>query len=133
MAMKKKALLRFFVILVLVYPALMLFLADENLNVSDLQDTENGILNYQISVWISWIVLASIAVYYKWTEKKNFFFYFTYGFIILAFSIYGFLYQSFITGYNLPSPFSDTYTSGVLVAFQNIFVSGILTGILQAA
>lgn len=131
--MKKKAVLRFLAILILVYPALMLFKANEVFGISTMGETEKEILNYQISVWISWVVLASTAVYYKWTEKRNSFFYFTYGFLIVAFTVYGFLYQSFITGYNLPSPFSDTYTLGVLAAFQNIIVSGILTVSLQAA
>lgn len=131
--MKKKAVLRFLAIFTLLYPALMLFKAEEILRVSPMLETKNEILNYQISIWISWLVFASLAVYHKWTEKSNFFFYFTYGFIIIGFTVYGFLYQRFIVGYELPSPFGDKYTLGVFVAIQNIMVSGILTGFLQAA
>ncbi|MFD0975474.1 hypothetical protein [Salinimicrobium gaetbulicola] len=131
--MNKKVVIRFLVILTLIYPAYMLFRADEILGVSAIQETEKAILNYQVSIWINWVVLASFAVYFKWTEKRNTFFNFTYGFIIVTFILYGFLYQSYVTAYDLPSSFSDNYTLGVLMAVQNIVVSGILTGILQGA
>ena len=131
--MKKKGILRFLVIVILLYPSLMLFRVDEVLGVRNVQESQNEILNYQISVWISWVVLAVVAVFYKWTEKRNSFFSFTYAFIIVAFAVYGFLYQSFITGYDLPTQFNDTYTLGVFAAIQNIAVSVILTGFLQVA
>lgn len=131
--MKKKVVIRFLIILSLVYPAWMLFRADEILGEPVLQESENEILNYQISIWISWVVLACLAIYYKWTEQKNTFFNFTYGFVIVAFALYGYLYQSYVTAYDLPSSFSDNYTLGVLIALQSIVVSGILTAILQAA
>ena len=131
--MKKKVILRFLVLLTLIYPAYMLFRADEILGASAIQETENEILNYQVSIWISWVVLVSVAVYYKWTEKKNTFFNFAYGFVIVGFTIYGYLYQSYVSAYDLPSSFSDNYTLGVLMAIQNIVVSVILTGFLQVA
>ena len=76
--MGKKAILRTLVIVALLYPAYMLFLANTSLRTGSAQAAEEGVLNYQVSIWISWVFLVSVAVFYKWTEKKNFFFYFTY-------------------------------------------------------
>lgn len=131
--MNKKALLRIIVLITLLYPSYMLFRAEEILVTSPIQNSEDGILSYQISVWISWVVLVSVAVFYKWTEKRNSFFSFVYGFIVVSFAVYGYLYQSFITSYELPSPFKDDYTLGVLMALQNIVIAGVLTGFLHAA
>lgn len=131
--MGKKAILRTFVLLTLLYPAYMLFLANSLLSFGEVQTAEEGILDYQISVWISWVFLVSVAVFYKWTEKRNFFFYFTYAFLLVAFAVYGYLHQELINTFDLPSPFGDKYTLGVLVAFQNVIASVILTAFLQGA
>lgn len=129
--MVKKAFLRTLVIVALLYPAYMLFLANTSLSSGDTRTAEESVLNYQVSVWISWVFLVSVAVFYKWTEKRNFFFYFTYAFLAVAFALYGYLHQGFINVFDLPSSFADNYTLGVLVALQNFVVSAILTGFLQ--
>jgi hypothetical protein len=131
--MGKKAILRTLIILVLLYPVYMLFHAGDAVDLEDVQEASDSILNYQISIWISWVFLVVIAIYYKWTEKRNSFFYFTYGFLLVSFSVFGYFQQSLITAYDLPSPFDDQYTVGVVVALQNLVASFILTALLQAA
>lgn len=131
--MGKKGILRAVVILVLLYPAFMMFIAANSMDAGKTQSAREGILNFQISIWISWIFLVATAVYYKWTQKQNFFFYFTYGFLFVGFAIFGYLHQSLVNIHDLPSPFKDGYTLGILVFFQNLVVSSILTGFLQAA
>lgn len=121
------------VLLVLLYPAYMLFRAHSVLSFEEVRAVEESILNYQLSIWISWILLASVAVFYKWTDKGNFFFYFTYAFLCMSFALYGYLHQDMINRFNLPSSFSDNYTLGILTAFQNIISSVILTAFLQGA
>lgn len=130
--MGKKGVLRALVIMVLVYPAYMFFMAANSLDSREIAPGREAILNYQVSIWISWIFLVSTAVYYKWTEKRNSFFYFTYGFLVVAFAVFGYLHQSFVNFHDLPSPFKDGYTLGVLLFLQNLVVSSILTGFLQA-
>ena len=130
--MGKKGVLRALVIMVLVYPAYMLFMAANSLDSGEIAPGREAILNYQVSIWISWIFLVAIAVYYKWTEKRNSFFYFTYGFLVVAFAVFGYLHQSLVNIHDLPSPFQDGYTLGVLLFLQNLVVSSILTGFLQA-
>jgi hypothetical protein len=131
--MVKKAILRTLIIVTLLYPAYMLFLAHAALGAETPRVAEEGIIHYQLSIWISWIFLVSVAVFYKWTESRNFFFYFTYAFLAVAFAVYGYLHQEMITVFDLPSFFVDSYTLGVLVAFQNLIVSGILTAFLQGS
>lgn len=130
--MKKRYILKILVLLVIFYPAYTLFRANEALGNVLAIEAENSITNYQISVWITWIVLVTVAVFYKWTQKRNYFFFFTYGFLFVAFSILGYLHQEMVNIFDLPSPFRDSYTLGVLTAIQNILVSSILTGFLHA-
>ncbi|MFD2518829.1 hypothetical protein [Salinimicrobium flavum] len=130
--MKKRDILKILVLLVIFYPAYTLFRANEALGNVLAIEAENSITNYQISVWITWIVLVTVAVFYKWTQKRNYFFFFTYGFLFVTFSILGYLHQEMVNIFDLPSPFRDSYTLGVLTAIQNILVSSILTGFLHA-
>ncbi|SDL20226.1 hypothetical protein SAMN04488034_102615 [Salinimicrobium catena] len=131
--MSKKAILRTLVILVLLYPVYMLFKAGNALDLQDVQQARNSVLNYQVSIWISWVLLSVVSIYYKWSEKRNFFFYFTYGFLLVSCSVFGYFHQSLVNAYDLPSPFEDSYTLGVVVTLQNLVVSFVLTALLQAA
>ena len=131
--MQKKNVLWIIAILVLIYPIFALFNATEALGTTTVKGAENQVLNYQVSIWITWVVLVSLAVYYKWTRKKNIFFFFIYAFLVVGFGIFGYLTQNLILAYDLPSQFSDTYTFGLLIALQNIVTSAVLTGFLQAA
>ena len=131
--MKKKKILYVIAFLVLVYPAFTLFHAIEAIGPVEAPEAEAEILNYQVSVWITWIFLVAIAVYFKWTRKRNLFFFFTYGYLLIAFALFGTLSQMLVNAYDLPGPFEDSYTFGVLIAVQNILMAGVLTGFLQGA
>lgn len=131
--MGKKAILRTLVIIVLLYPVYMLFNAGDAIDLQKVEQAQESILNYQISLWISWVFLVMVSIFYKWTDKSNFFFYFTYGFLLVGFSVFGYFHQSLVNIYELPSPFEDRYTFGVVVTLQNVVVSFVLTALLQAA
>ena len=94
---------------------------------------EKQLFNFQRSIWISWLILVSLAIYYKWTRKRNLLFYLTYAFLFVAFAVFGIYVQKLVNVFEVPSNFEDSYTLGVFSAFQNILVSGVLTGFLQAA
>jgi hypothetical protein len=131
--MKKKNILKFLFLAVLLYPLFTLFGAVGNLGDVGLQEAHDSVLNYQISIWISWLVLVTASVYFKWTKQKNFFFFFTYAFLLMAFGFLGYLSQTLVTQYDLPNKFRDGYSFGVLQALQHIISSMVLTGFLQAA
>lgn len=76
--------------------------------------------------------MVCVAIYYKWITQSNFFFYFIYGFLIVAFIIYGFLMQEMVNTFDITSGFRDNYTQGVIVVLVNLVVAGALTGFLQA-
>ena len=132
-SMRKKNLLKFLFLAVLIYPLFTLFRAVGNLNGVELQDTLDSVLHYQVSVWVSWIVLVSASVYFKWTKQKNFFFFFTYAFLVVAFGFLGYLSQELVTQFDLPNKFRDDYSYGILHALQHIISSVVLTAFLQAA
>ncbi len=131
--MSKKPVLLVLFLIVLVYPAMSVFQLEQTLlEATNAAAAHQSLVNYQISIWVSWLVLVFLSIYYKWTEKKNRFFYFTYGFLIVAFGVFGYYTQDLINNFDLPSRFEDDYTHGVFTAIINIFTSGILTGLLQA-
>ena len=132
--MNKKTILLIPFVLVLLYPILAAVGVEQVLRAPEgLDEAEGAVGNFQVSIWISWVVMAVIAVYYKWTEKSNFFFSLAYVVLVVAFVFFGAYTQRVITQFDLPSSFRDGYTMGVLIAAQNILVAGILTGFLQAA
>ena len=131
--MTKKSVLLTIFILILIYPIYCIFQLEAINGVEGQpEEAQARLINYQISIWISWIVMACMAVYTKWSRKSNFFFNLTYGFLIIAFAIFGYYTQMVVTAYDLPSQFSDGYTHGLFAAVQNIVISAIFTGLLHA-
>lgn len=121
------------IILVIIYPAFSVFLVDQAMQNGNETEIKRAISAYQLSIWISWLIFAILAIYYKWTTEENIFFYTTYGFLILGFSIYGYYIQKMVNLLNVETGFRDNYTFGVFTAIQNLAVAGLLTGFLQAA
>ena len=66
-------------------------------------------------------------------KKTSFFFFLTYGFLLLAFTVYGIFYQKMISNFQFSTRFSDDYTLALFLSLENLIVIGIFTGILQAA
>lgn len=130
--MKKKSVLRIVAFLALIYPVIALFGASGSIGEGTLREAESEMISYQVSIWLSWVVLVITAVYFKWTQKKNFFFFFTYAYLVIAFGLFGYLSQDLVLTYDLPSRFEDHYTFAVLTALQNIIMAAVLTGFLQA-
>lgn len=132
--MKRKTILIIIFLLLLFYPLFSVFLLEEAISSGErLKEVEFDLVKYQRSIWLSWIIFVAMAVYYKWVKNRNFLFYFTYAFLFVAFVVYGIYVQRLVIAYDIPSAFEDSYTLGVFSAFQNILMSGILTGFLQAA
>lgn len=130
---KKKQVLWLMAILILFYPAYALFQATNYLGPEDFKVAENKLVNFQISAWLTWIVLICISIYYKWSRRKNAFFFFTYAYLLIVFGIFGYLSQDLVMVYNLPNQFEDNHTFGFFIALQNILAAGVLTGFLQGA
>lgn len=131
--MFKKPVLLVLFLIVLVYPVITIFLLEQTVSeTTNANEAQQSLVNYQLSIWVSWLVLVFLSIYYKWTVKKNTFFYITYGFIVIAFGIFGYYTQAIVTTFDLPSRFEDNYTHGVFTAVVNIITSGILTGMLHA-
>ena len=131
--MGKKGLLLMLFGFILVYPLISLFQLDRVISdATDLNLVGKKLVNYQVSIWISWILLAVLGIYYKWTKKRNLFFTLTYGFLFIAFSIFGTYTQFMVNVFEIPSSFEDGYTLGIFTAVQNIIVSAVLTGFLHA-
>ncbi len=131
--MRKKNLLKFLFLTVLLYPVFTLFNAVGNLNGAELPEALDAVLHYQISIWVSWLVLVTASIYFKWTRHKNFFFFFTYAFLVVAFGFLGYLSQELVMEYDLPNKYGDQYSFGILHALQHIITSVVLTAFLQAA
>lgn len=77
--------------------------------------------------------MVVVSVYYKWTQKDNFFFKLTYFFLVFAFVVFGYFTQHGLNVIGNSSRFSDSYTLGVFTALQHLAVAAILTIFLQIA
>ena len=131
--MNKKYLISGLFVLLLLYPALSVLILSQEIGLGSTPERLANLLSsYRISLWLCWIVMASLAIFYKWTTGENLFFNIIYIFLSLGFGFFGFYSQRIINLFDLSSPFSDTYTYGFLVGIQNFIVPAILTGFLQA-
>lgn len=131
--MNKKSILLIISGLVLLYPVFSVFYLKQILEDSaDIILTQHRLRNFQISVWLSWVILVSIAVYFKWTRANNLFFYFTYVFLLIFFGVFGYYAQMTANHLDAPTGFKNNYTFGVLIALQNFVVAIGFTAILQA-
>lgn len=132
--MKKNKLLLSLLFLLLLYPAISLYNLEELTGAgAGLDLIENSLKHYQLSIWISWIVMAIVSVYYKWNTKNNFFFYFTYIFLLVSSVLLGYYFQMMVNYFNVATPFRDNYTFGVLKALQNFVVAAVITAFLQVS
>lgn len=130
--MSQKKILLGLLCLLLLYPVLMFFQLERSMELNtDLTRVKQMIANYQVSIWISWVVFAAVSVFHKWTQKKNFFFIFTYCFLAIAFTIFGFYLRSALNQFNIEAGEEENFSS--FTAFFNFVVSAMLTGFLQAS
>lgn len=132
--MKKKTLLIIVFLLLLFYPLYSIFQLEQVLSSGgEILEAQAELEALQRSIWISWVILICLAIYYKWSYKRNLVFYLTYGFLFVSFVVFGIYVQRLVTAYAVPTNFEDPGTLAVFSAVQNILVSVILTGFLQAA
>jgi predicted Na+-dependent transporter len=131
--MKKKTLLVTVLLIILLYPLISAIQAAEILGtVTIAESVERSISLYHLSIWLTWLVFVSVAIFYKWTTQKNTFFHGTYIFLILAYLVYGYFIQEMLGRFNIQSSFQDSSTLVVLTAMRNLVAAAALTGILQA-
>lgn len=132
--MKKKTLVLLVFFFLLIYPGYKaiqissVFLAAEST-----EEIRILITHFQLSIWLSWVGMAVLAVYYKWTEINNLLFKLTYGFLVMAFGLFGYFTQHTLNIFNIDSRFSDSYTLGVFTALQHLALAVVLTIFLQIA
>lgn len=132
--MKKRQLLLLIFIILLLYPLYQAYgVLDLFTSAQNPGEIRADITGYQLSIWLSWVGMVVVSVYYKWTQKNNFFFILTYFFLVLAFGVFGYFTQHALNLFGNSSRFSDSYTLGVFTALQHLAVAAILTVFLQIA
>ncbi|HET8854638.1 MAG TPA: hypothetical protein VFM60_01830 [Salinimicrobium sp.] len=130
--MKLKPVLFIILGVVLLYPVISLIFLAGNLSPEGISaGFESSLGNYQASIWVSWIVFVTVSVYYKWTEKKDLFFWLTYGFIIISGIILGYFIGLITEGTAISGP-GEFGNQGFWAGLQQIITAVMLTGILQA-
>lgn len=130
--MKTKNILFVIFFIVLLFPIYAIFQIF-NLGNATAEDITSALSFFQISLWVSWMIFAVIAVYLKWTHKENIFFILTYIFIGVGFGLFGYLTQQAIADYEITTRFGEEFPLGVFSAIRNIVVSAALTVFLQLA
>ncbi|HSP11247.1 MAG TPA: hypothetical protein VLO29_01870 [Salegentibacter sp.] len=132
--MKKRQLLLLIFSILFLYPLYRAYLVlDLFTSAENLGELRSDITSYQLSIWLSWLGMMVVSVYYKWTQKENFFFKLTYFFLVLAFSTFGYFTQHALNIFGNSSRFSDSYTLGVFNALQHLAIGVVFTIFLQIA
>lgn len=132
--MKKKHLLLLIFFGLLIYPGFWGFRVFFLFPIAETSGAiKTDITQFQLSLWLSWLGMAFLAIYYKWTEKDNLFFKLTYFFLILGFGTFGYFTQKAVNLFESSSRFSDSYTLGVFTALQHLAVGVVFTIFLQIA
>ncbi|HET8736345.1 MAG TPA: hypothetical protein VFM69_07085 [Pricia sp.] len=92
-----------------------------------------GLTHYLISIWGTWILTVSIAIYYKWTEKKNFFFYMNYSYLVIAFAFFVHYNSQWLHNADLSSqPYGEDMLNLIATA-KHLVPILFSTGYLQAS
>ncbi|MBZ9652459.1 hypothetical protein [Psychroflexus montanilacus] len=91
-----------------------------------------SIQNYQISIWIGWIIMTVSAIYRQWKSKNYVLFLIDYVIVITAFIGLGYFLGK---GQELGLwTFSNSFTQGIeFNVIRNIFLICFMTGFIQAA
>lgn len=132
--MSKKIYFIILFLLLIIYPVFTLFnLEQVRVDFGNLEIFQEKLTHYQVSIWVTWVIMVAMAVYFKWTTEKNLFFYFIYTYLSIAYIIFGWYFLQMIRNYEIETGFTDDHTLVVLKTAQNLFVSVILTAFLQAA
>ncbi|MDT7827569.1 hypothetical protein RQM65_02680 [Pricia sp. S334] len=74
--------------LILAIPIYLITQMQTGVNQNDWEALQRASVDFLIGLWSCWLITATIAVYYKWTEKRNFFFWFNYAYLTVAFLIF---------------------------------------------
>lgn len=131
--MKTKNILLIVFTIVLLFPlyaVLQIFQLETTATAEEATSTVNFL---QISIWISWVFMVSMAIYYKWVQQSNFFFVITYIFVIAAFGFFGFLLDDVINKYGIGSRLGDQYPVAIYTFIRNVVASIAFTVFLQLA
>jgi len=84
MVFSKKLILCLVFSIFMVFPMYFIMLIGEDIRTGNWEVLQSRLVYYLMSIWGTWIFTISIAVYYKWTEKKHLFFYLNHAFILLT-------------------------------------------------
>ena len=130
--MNKRLILLSILVLSLLIPGLFLLnLEGVFSNGSTREEIENTIMGYRLRVWLSWIIMAVVAVYYKWTTDRDIFFKMIYLVMVIAFGIEGLYTQRMVNSFDMVTNFLDTYTFSFLMSMVNIITVIAVTGFLH--
>lgn len=132
--MTKLNILTGILLILLLYPIISVLRVEQVINNgAGPEIIEDRISQFQLSIWLTWLVMVAVAVSFKWTTEKNLFFYLIYIFLLVAFGIFGFYIQNMINIFDFPTGFEDNYSFGVFTALINFIVAALLTGFLQVS
>ena len=116
------------------YPVIRFILAAEAIEGQEAVFlVQSRILQYLISIWIIWLLFAGLAVYDKWTRRRDLLFYLTYQQLALGLIGIGYLIYRKQSVYEQVARANDPFVTALFASLPNLFVGAALTGLLQAA
>ncbi|WP_276165409.1 hypothetical protein [Zobellia alginiliquefaciens] len=129
---RKESILSLVFVLLLGIPIFILIDLGTAVDTGNWEELERGLVNYLISIWSVWILTVSIAVYYKWTEKNNLYFFMNYSYLIVAFGFFIHYNATLLNNIELPQSYASNRLTFIRTA-KHLMPILFATGYLQAS
>ena len=94
-------------------------------------DLQKGMAQYLVCLWGCWIFTVSIAVYHKWTEKKNLFFVLNYIYLFGAIGVFAHYSYQWFKNQDISGQFHSDGTMALGHTLKNLLPLLGITAYLQ--
>lgn len=133
MVSSKKSILFLVFVILMVFPMYFIVLIGEDVRTGNWEMLQPRLVFYLMSIWGAWIFTISIAVYYKWTEKKNLFFYLNYALILLTMGFFMIFNAKLLDHIHTESQIQDKGMLNLIRTGQHLVPLVLATIYLQAS
>lgn len=115
----KELILLFFSIMLMSLPIYFIIPMDHSASLAKWGDLGAGMVQYLISLWSCWLFTVALAVYYKWTEKKNLFFVLNYIYLMASLGVFAHYSHQWFKNQDHPGQFHGDGTMALIHTLKN--------------
>lgn len=133
MLSNKELILLFFSILLMSLPIYFIIPMDQNASLGKWGELRTAMGQYLLCLWGSWIFTVSLAVYHKWTERRDLFFVLNYLYLLGSLGVFGHYSLLWFQNQGLQPQGRRDVSAALGHTFQNLLPLVGITAYLQLA